>query len=94
LNTYNAPGLLEGGSEFTVAVAALPAVLELQAARKASRLNAPTPSRADRCKKLLRLEEDPKKDDPKSGFVPIKELPSRISLSRPTVAARDRKKQG
>jgi hypothetical protein len=75
LNTYNAPGLLEGGSEFTVAVTAVLAVLELQAARKASRLNAPTPSRAERCKKLLRLEEDPKKDDPTIGFVPMKNSP-------------------
>ena len=69
--------MLEGGSEFTVAVAPALAAVELQAARKASRLKAPTPSRAERCKKLLRLEDDPKKADPKSGFVPMKELPSK-----------------
>jgi hypothetical protein len=45
VKTYRAPGLLEGGMEFTVAVTAPDAVvLELQAARKASRPSAPTPA--------------------------------------------------
>src|SRR5258707_6451914 len=92
LNTYNASGLLEGGSEFTVAVTALDAVLELQAARKASRLKAPTPSRAERCKKLRRLLEDSSKEAPKSGFVPMKDppLPMRFIRSlRPQTRSTD-----
>jgi hypothetical protein len=71
LNTYKAPGLLVGGIEFTVAVTApVVVVLELQAARKASRPSAPAPAyRAERFKKLLRLKEDPK-----SGSGPMKDL--------------------
>jgi hypothetical protein len=63
--------LLEGGIEFTVAVTEPEVVVvELQAARKASRPSAPAPAnRAERCKKLLRLREDPK-----SGSAPIKDL--------------------
>jgi hypothetical protein len=40
-----------------------------QAARKDSRPSVPTPTPAARCKKLLRLKEDPK-----FGFVPMKDL--------------------
>jgi hypothetical protein len=75
LKTYNAPALLEGGREFTEAVATPDAlgVAELQAAIKASRLSAPRPSapapRAEPRKKLLRLREDPK-----FGVVPMKDL--------------------
>jgi hypothetical protein len=70
LNTYNAPGLLEGGSEFTVAVTPPVAVLVPQAARKASRLTAPAPTNTERFKKLLRLNEDPK-----LGVAPMNDLP-------------------
>jgi hypothetical protein len=61
--------LLEGGREFTVAVTDVDElVVELQAARKASRPRAPPPAkRAERFKKLLRLNEDPK-----LGSVPMK----------------------
>jgi hypothetical protein len=75
LNTYNAPALLEGGREFTEAVATPDALgeAELQAAIKASRPSAPTPSapapRAEPRKKLLRLREDPK-----FGVVPMEDL--------------------
>jgi hypothetical protein len=71
LNTYRAPGLLEGGSEFTVAVAAPEVVaVELQAAIKASRLSAPAPTnKAEPRRKLLRLTEDPK-----LSSVPMKDL--------------------
>jgi hypothetical protein len=43
--------------------------VEPQAARKASRLSAPAPTAAERCKKLLRLKADPKFD-----FVPMNDL--------------------
>jgi hypothetical protein len=60
-----------GGSEFTVALTTPDVVVavELQAARKDSRPIAPAPTTAERCKKLLRLKEDPK-----FGFVPMKDL--------------------
>jgi hypothetical protein len=61
LKTYNAPGLLEGGSEFTVAVAPDTVAVELHAAMKASSPTAPAPTNsAEPRKKLLRLTEDPK----------------------------------
>jgi hypothetical protein len=63
--------LLEGGIEFTEAVAALAVVaVELHAAMKASTLSAPAPTKtAERRRKLLRLREDPK-----SSSVPIEDL--------------------
>jgi hypothetical protein len=66
--------LLEGGIEFTLAVAAAPDVdVELQAAMKASRLSAPAPTKsAEPRKKLLRLTEDPK-----IGSVPMRDLPQK-----------------
>jgi hypothetical protein len=64
--------LLEGGSEFTEAVAAPAEVaVELQAAMNASRPTAPAPTnRAERRKKLLRLSEE----DAKFSSVPMKDL--------------------
>jgi hypothetical protein len=73
LNTNNAPGLLEGGSEFTDAVTAPAVVVEpgLQASRKACRPTVPAPTnRAEYCKKPRRLSEDPKS----FGTVPMKDL--------------------
>jgi hypothetical protein len=58
--------LLDGGSEFTDAVTAPVVVVELHAARRASRLNTPAPTSTERCKKLLRSKEDPK-----FGFVAV-----------------------
>jgi hypothetical protein len=73
LNTYKAPGLLEGGIEFTVAVATLDVEPVLHAARNDSKLSALAPtSTAEPFKKLLRLTEDPKFDS-----VPIKNLPEK-----------------
>jgi hypothetical protein len=70
--------LLEGGIEFTVAVTTLDVVVavELQAARKDSSPSAPAPTRAERCKKLLRLKEDPK-----FGFVPMNDLLGKKNMS-------------
>jgi hypothetical protein len=70
--------LLVGGSEFTVAdtVPDVVVVAELQAARKDSRPIAPAPSMAERCKKPLRLKEDPK-----FGFVPMKDLLEKKCMS-------------
>jgi hypothetical protein len=63
--------LLGGGNVFTVAVATPDVVagVEPQAAKKDSRLSAPAPIAAERCKKLLRLKADPMFD-----FVPMKDL--------------------
>jgi hypothetical protein len=69
--------LLEGGIEFTAAVIVPDVVVvEPQAARKASSPRVPTPTAAERCKKLLRLKEDPK-----FGFVPMKDLLEKKCMS-------------
>jgi hypothetical protein len=74
LKTYKAPGLLEGGSEFTVAVATADELAAgLHASRKACRPTVPAPTnRAEPCKNPRRLIEDPKN----FGSVPMKDLSS------------------
>jgi hypothetical protein len=65
--------LLEGGIEFTVAVATLDVEPVLHAARNDSKLRALAPtSTAEPFKKLLRLTDDPKFDS-----VPITDLPEK-----------------
>jgi hypothetical protein len=73
--------LLDGGIEFTVAVATLVVEPVLHAAMNASRLSALAPTnKAEPRKKLLRLTEDPKFDS-----VPIKDLPEkRVAVDEQT----------
>ena len=73
--------MLEGGIEFTVAVATLDVEPVLHAARNDSKLSALAPtSTAEPFKKLLRLTEDPKLDS-----VPIKDLPEkRVAVDEQT----------
>jgi hypothetical protein len=67
--------LLEGGSEFTVAVTAPEVEVELHAARNASTLSALAPTnRAEPFKNLLRLREDPK-----FSSAPMRDLPEKTS---------------